>query len=139
MADTLRDVMTSDPTTLATSASVRDAARVMADQSIGNVIVMQDDNVYGIVTDRDITVRAVAEGRDPQSTTVGDICTTNPQTLSPDDSVREAVQLMRDSAVRRIPVVENGRPVGIVALGDLAVERDPDSALSEISAAPPDE
>ncbi len=138
MADTLREVMTSNPATLATSAMVRDAARAMAEKDIGNVIVMQDDTVYGILTDRDITVRAVAEGRDPDTTSVGDICTMNPETLGPDDSVDEAVRLMRERAVRRIPVVENGRPVGVVSLGDLAVERDPGSALSDISAAPPD-
>jgi CBS domain-containing protein len=82
-------------------------------------------------------VRILAEGRDPAATTLADISSHDLTTVSPEDSVEQAVQLMREKAIRRLPVVEDGRPVGIVSLGDLAVERDPDSALGEISAAPP--
>jgi CBS domain-containing protein len=82
-------------------------------------------------------VRAVAEGLDPTATPVTEVCTKDPTSISADASVDEAVGLMRERALRRLPVVEGGQPVGIVALGDLAVERDPDSALADISASDP--
>jgi len=86
---------------------------------------------------RDIVVRTVAEARDPATTTLADICSHALTTVSPTDSIEQAVQLMRAKAIRRLPVVEGGQAVGIVSLGDLAVERDPSSALGDISAAPP--
>ena len=136
MAQTLSAVMTRTPNTLDKTATVRDAAKLMRDEGIGDVIVCNDGQIAGIVTDRDITVRAVADGKDPASTKLGDICSGNPVCLSPDDTVDDAVRLMRDRAIRRLPVVENKRPVGVVSIGDLAVERDNDSALADISAAP---
>jgi CBS domain-containing protein len=137
MPQRLHDVMTPNPVALPGSASVHEAARTMRDQDIGDVIVVENHQVCGIVTDRDIVVRTVAEARDPAITTLADICSHVLTTVAPTDSVEQAVQLMREKAIRRLPVVEDGRPVGIVSLGDLAVERDPDSALGEISAAPP--
>jgi CBS domain-containing protein len=89
------------------------------------------------VTDRDVVIRAVAQGRDPKSTPVREICSSDLVTLSPDDSVGEAVKLMRERNVRRLAVLEGNKPVGIVAIGDLAVERDPNSDLGNISSAPP--
>ena len=89
------------------------------------------------MTDRDIVVRLVAEARDPASTPLADLCSHPLVTVTPADSIEQAVQLMRSKAIRRLPVVEGGQAVGIVSLGDLAVERDPGSALGEISAAPP--
>ena len=139
MAQTIRDVMTTGPITVNASDTVVAAAQRMRDSGVGPVIVLDDNGVRGIVTDRDITIRAVAEGRDPSEVTVGDICSDDLVTISPDDSVDQAVQLMRERAVRRLPVVEGGEAVGIVAIGDLAVERDPDSALADISAAPPNQ
>lgn len=135
----IRDVMTKDPQILPASASLVDAAKVMRDEDIGPVIVVENDRVVGIVTDRDIVVRAVAEDRSPSATTVGDVASRDLTTVSPGDAVEDAVRLMREGAVRRLPVVEGGKPVGIVALGDLAVQRDPDSALADISAAEPNE
>ena len=137
MPQRLHDVMTPNPVALPGSASVHEAARTMRDQDIGDVIVVENHQVCGIVTDRDIVVRTVAEARDPAATTLADICSHALTTVAPTDSVEQAVQLMREKAIRRLPVVEDGRPVGIVSLGDLAMERDPDSALGEISAAPP--
>lgn len=137
MAQTLKDLMTPNPTTCSTDTSLFDASRQMKTQDIGNVIVTNRGKVCGIVTDRDIVVRAIAEGRDPQATTLGDICSTDIVTVSPDDDVTDAVTLMRERALRRLPVVDNGKPVGIVSIGDLAIERDSDSALADISAAPP--
>ncbi|HET9443609.1 MAG TPA: CBS domain-containing protein, partial [Acidimicrobiales bacterium] len=124
------------PTTLSSSATVREAAQAMKDLGIGDVVVVQGDALCGVVTDRDLVVRAMAEDLDPSTTTVGEVCTPDPMTLAPDDPVEKATRLMREQAVRRIPVVENGRPVGIVSIGDLAVELDAESALAFISAAP---
>lgn len=135
MAQSIREVMTSDPVTLPASSSLVEAARQMKQQDIGDVLVVDGDTVRGIVTDRDIVVRAIAEGRDPNGTSLRDVCSDQVVSLSPDDTVESAVRLMRERAVRRLPVVEGGRAVGIVSIGDLAVDRDPDSALADISAA----
>ena len=135
MAQTVREVMTENVVTLQGSAPLTDAARRMKDADIGDVIVMADGEMCGMVTDRDIVVRAIAQGRDPQSTTLDEICTHQLATVGPDDSVDQAIQIIRERAVRRVPVVEGGRPVGIISIGDLAIERDHDSALADISAA----
>jgi CBS domain-containing protein len=137
MAQHLRDIMTQKPLTLQTSDTITAAARTMRDGNIGDVVVLEDGQICGILTDRDIVIRALAEGMDPSRTTVGQVCSRELTTLSPDDSIAQAVSIMRDKAIRRLPVVEDGRPIGIVSLGDLAVEREPDSALGGISAAPP--
>ena len=137
MVERLREVMTAAPRCLSPTDTVGEAARMMRDENIGDVLVCVDDRLTGIVTDRDLVVRALAEqAGDPRQTRLGDIASKELVMLSPDDSVEEAVALMRGHAIRRIPVCENGRPVGVVALGDLAVERDWDSALADISAAP---
>lgn len=137
MPQTLKDVMTRNPIALASSSSVLEAARSMKSSDIGDVIVLDNDQVCGIVTDRDITLRVVAEGKDPKSTLLGDCCSQNLITLDPSSSVDEAVKLMRDNAIRRLPVVEKGKPVGIVSLGDLAIQKDPRSVLADISEAAP--
>ncbi|GHH87645.1 oxidoreductase [Streptomyces sulfonofaciens] len=117
--------------------SVREVASRMRDKGIGAVLVMEGETLRGMVTDRDIVVRSVADGEDPGHTPVRAVCSERLTTVSPDDPQGRAVGLMRRHAVRRLPVLDEGRPVGIVALGDLAVERDPGSALGEISAAEP--
>ncbi len=132
----LREVMTPNPTVCSPDTSVAQAAEMMRDQDIGDVLVQQDGSL-GIVTDRDIVTRAVAAGRDPKQVTLGDICTRDVQTVTSDTPVDDVIRMMSDMAVRRIPVVEGGQPIGIVALGDLAVERDRRSLLGDISAAPP--
>jgi CBS domain-containing protein len=137
MARSIKEVMTSDPRTVDAADGVADAAKIMAEADVGAVIVVEDGQVSGIVTDRDIAVRAVAEGRDPSGTKAGEIATGSPTTLSPDDSVDDAVKAMEEQNVRRLPVVEDGRPVGIVSLGDVAEERDAGEALADISSAPP--
>ena len=138
MAQEIRELMTPNPVTMPGTASVHDAARAMRDSDIGDVIVIEHNQVCGIVTDRDIAVRIVAESQDPTTTTLADICSHSLLTVTPTDAVEHAVRLMRTHAIRRLPVVEKGQAVGIVSLGDLAVERDPKSALGGISAAPPD-
>ena len=137
MAQKINEVMTSDPATVATGDDLVAAARLMRDEDAGDVLVVEDGRLVGILTDRDIAVRAVAEGRDPAATPVVEICTAAIATVRSDQPVEEAVRLMRTHAVRRLPVVDGGQAVGIVSLGDLAVARDPGSALGEISDAPP--
>jgi CBS domain-containing protein len=138
MAQHIRELMTPNPVSMPGTASVHEAARAMRDQEIGDVIVIEHHQVCGIITDRDIAVRIVAEAKDPATTALADICSHSLLTVKSTDSVEHAVRLMRTHTVRRLPVVEEGKAVGIVSLGDLAVERDPDSVLGEISAAPPD-
>jgi CBS domain-containing protein len=138
MARTVEEVMTRDPRTVNADDPIIDAARIMRDDDIGNVIVRQDGEVAGIVTDRDIVVRSVAEGVDAGSTPVREVCTTGIEAIEPSASVDDALRKMREADVRRLPVVDDGRPVGIISLGDLAVEREPDSTLADISAASPD-
>ncbi len=138
MDQRIEDVMTPYPKAVDADAPVTEAAATMRDADVGDVIVLAGGTLCGIVTDRDIAVRVVAAGRDPSQTKVGDICTTEVAVLSPDDNVGDAVRLMREHDVRRLPVVVDGQPIGIVSLGDLAIEGDPESALADISSAPPD-
>jgi CBS domain-containing protein len=138
MAQTVEEVMTTNLRTVNVDDTALEAAQVMRDNDIGDVIVVENGEVTGIVTDRDIAVRGVAEGRDAESTTVGEIATTGVKAIEPDASVDDALRMMREHDIRRLPVVKNGRPAGIVSLGDLAVEREPDSTLADISAAAPD-
>ncbi|QCX80057.1 Hypoxic response protein 1 [Streptomyces sp. YIM 121038] len=138
MAEYVRQVMTPGVVAVRPDASLVEAAQLMRAQDIGDVVVANGDQVVGVLTDRDITLRAVAEGADPLTVSAQAVCTPNPVVVSPDDEVAAAVGLMRDHAVRRLPVVEDGRPVGMVSLGDLAIEQDPASALADISRAAPD-
>ncbi len=134
----VRDVMTAEPLSLEATASVRDAAVAMRGAEIGDVIVLKDErSICGIVTDRDLVVRALAADKDPKKTTLAEICSQDVTTVSPETPIDEAVDLMRQKAIRRLPVVEGGHAVGIVSIGDLATQRDPKSALADISAAPP--
>jgi CBS domain-containing protein len=139
MTRQIRDVMSSGTASVEPMTTVTRAARLMREQDIGDVLVAYDSDLFGVLTDRDIVLRAVAEGCDPDATTVGSVCTPPPVvTLAPDDTTDHAVELMRQYAVRRIPVVERGGcPVGIVSLGDLAGTEDPHSALADISGAAP--
>jgi CBS domain-containing protein len=139
MARTVEEIMTRDPRTVNADAPIIEAARIMRDSDIGDVVVMDAGQVSGIVTDRDIVVRGLAEGRDADSTTVSEVCTTGVETIAPDASVDDALRQMREHDIRRLPVTKNGRPVGILSLGDLAVEREPESTLADISAASPDQ
>ncbi len=139
MARSVNEVMTHDPQTVDAGDTLAEAARVMREADVGPVVVLDGGQLAGILTDRDIVVRAVADGRDPQSTLVREACSANLVTLSPDQDIEEAARLMREHDVRRLPVVQDGRPVGILAIGDAAVERDSDSTLADISAASPNE
>jgi len=139
MHQTIRDVMTVNPRTLGADASVMDAAREMREHGIGDIVVLDGNRLCGILTDRDIVVRALADGSDPHRTRVGDICSRDLTVVSPDESLGQAVRLMREKAIRRLPVEDRGHVVGIVSIGDLAIDADRWSALADISAAPPNE
>src|SRR5919199_2383703 len=133
MAQSIQDVMTPNPFLASTETSVAEAARMMRQADVGSLIVLDEGTVFGIVTDRDITIRAVAEDRDVRTTPVGDICSREPLTLSIGDTVEQAMEMMRTNSIRRLPVLdEQGRPAGIVSLGDVAIERGGGSPLGEI-------
>ncbi|KUO20006.1 CBS domain-containing protein [Streptomyces dysideae] len=138
MADFVRDVMTPGVVAVRPDASLVEAAQLMRAQDIGDVLVAEGQQVVGVLTDRDIAVRAVADGADPLTVSAQAVCTLDPVVVRPDDPVTAAVALMREHAVRRLPVVEDGLPVGMVSLGDLAEAQDPGSALADISRAAPD-
>ncbi len=135
-ARAVRDVMTPDPIMLKDTDTIRDAGLAMRSSDVGDVLVTQANGMCGIVTDRDIVVRTVAEGRDPNRAMLGEICSRRLVQVAPDDPIERAIDLMRQNAVRRLPVVLDGTPIGIVSLGDLAAHRDPQSALAAISGAP---
>ncbi|HEX6712999.1 MAG TPA: CBS domain-containing protein [Thermoleophilaceae bacterium] len=137
MADTVRDLIKGDPVTVDASATAEEAAKLMDQNDIGNVLVVENDEVQGIVTDRDIVVRVVAKGNGADAS-VREAATTDLETIAPDTSIDDAIQKMEQGNVRRLPVVEDdGKPVGVISLGDLAQARDKDSALADISSASP--
>jgi CBS domain-containing protein len=134
----VRDVMTAEPIVLQQDQSIADAAQAMRDTSVGAVLVVDGDKLCGLVTDRDIVVRAVAESALPDSP-VGQVVSPDLVAVDADDETIDAARVMQDHAVRRLPVLDDGRIVGIVSIGDLAVSRGEDSALAQISAADPNE
>ena len=132
------DIMTRPPRTVDATASVMDAATLMREGDFGDVVVLEEGRLCGILTDRDIVVRVLATGDDPSTVRVGDVCSRVLTTVSESDGIGDAVRLIRAKAVRRLPVLDDdGKLVGIVSLGDLALARDPKSALGDISAATP--
>ena len=117
----IRDLMTSNPATLEPSSTVADAAKVMASEDVGPVPIVEGERLVGMVTDRDLVVRVIAEGRDPNSTTLGEIASSDLVTIQPDTELEEATRLMSQHQVRRLPVVEeDGRLIGVVAQADVA-------------------
>ena len=116
----IRDVMTANPTTCEPTATAVDAAKVMAREDVGSVPIVEGGRLVGLVTDRDIIVRAIAEGRDVNATTVKDVASRDLVTVTPDEDLDRALQLMAQHQVRRIPVVDGDRVVGIVAQADVA-------------------
>jgi len=137
MAKTVREIMTPNPVTLPATSTVTEAAEAMKQHNVGDVLVMRDGTLCGIVTDRDIVVRGLAEHKNPEKAKLGDICSKDLVTAGVDQPVGAVIEQMRERALRRMPVVEGDRPVGIISLGDLAIDRDKSSALADISAAAP--
>ena len=137
MSISIREVMTKDPITIDESATVAEAAKAMKQADIGPTLITSNNKLRGIITDRDIAVRVVAEGQDPKTVKAIDIATTGLKTLSPDDEAGDAVRVMKENNIRRVVVVENEQPVGIVSIGDLAIALDQTSVLADISSEPP--
>lgn len=126
----IRDVMTPNPRTVTPDDSIQNAARIMRDEDTGAVPVVDNGRPVGMVTDRDIVVRAVADGSQ-LNRPVSEIVTGAVVTVTPDTSTRDAAQLMSEHQIRRLPVVENERLVGIVSLGDLAVKEGRDGRTGD--------
>jgi CBS domain-containing protein len=120
MTRKMRDIMSSAPVCMASTDSVSAVAKAMKEHGVGTALVLADGQLRGLVTDRDIAVRVLAENRDPVTTLVGEICSSEVAVLSPDDGVEQAERLVRERAIRRIPVLQDGIPVGMVSIGDLA-------------------
>ncbi len=136
-AQTVQEIMTTDVVGMQVDTTLIEAARVMRDREIGDVVVVDNDRLVGVVTDRDIVVRAVADGLAPDSTTLGAIVSKELVTVRPEDTTLDVARLMRDRAVRRVLVSDDQGLVGIVSIGDLAVDLDPESVLGGISGAAP--
>jgi CBS domain-containing protein len=122
MTKSVRDAMTEDPRSIGASASVVEAARLMRAEHIGSLPVTEDDRLVGMITDRDITTRVVAESAAPESTSVGDVYSRDLISVGPDHDLEEALGLMAHHQVRRLPVVQDGRLVGMVAQADIALK-----------------
>ena len=122
MAKSVRDAMTADPRSIGASASVVEAARLMREQHIGSLPVTEDERVVGMITDRDITTRVVAESAVPETTSVEDVYSRDLISVEPNSDLDEALRLMARHQVRRLPVVENDRLVGMVAQADIALK-----------------
>ncbi|WP_049573088.1 CBS domain-containing protein [Streptomyces sp. SBT349] len=137
MARTVAELMTREPATVGEEEPVAEAARLMRERDTGDIAVVEDGRLIGIITDRDIAVRVVAAER-PASTPVRDAASHEDLvTVEPDTTLDRAASVMREKSVRRLPVVEDGQLRGIVSLGDLAIEKDSESGLADISGARP--
>ena len=135
----VRQVMTAAPDAVRLTSTLQEASRIMKDKDIGDVLVEDaKGQLSGIITDRDLAIRAIAEGADPTTTKVSTVYTKDITTLAPTDTVQDAMGKMRANDVRRLPVVEGGKAIGIVSLGDISVETAPNSLLADISTASPD-
>ncbi|HTU74146.1 MAG TPA: CBS domain-containing protein [Trebonia sp.] len=137
MAQKVFEVMTPAPVALRPDQPLVDAAIQMRKHGIGDVLVADDGQLKGLITDRDIVVRGIADGKDPGSTLVAELCSEDLITVTPKDDASTAVRRMREAEVRRIPVVDEGNVVGVVSIGDMAIELDENSALADISAGRP--
>ena len=137
MGQSIRDVMTSEPRTIDAGQSVAYAAKMMRDEDVGLAPIVEDDKLIGMLTDRDIAIRVVAEGRNPDEVTVREVASRQVVTVDPQQDLDEALRIMAKHQVRRLPVVEeDGRLVGIVAQADVAREgndKQTGALLEEIS------
>ena len=124
----VRDIMTSAVAYAAPDTNLADIAVLMRDENVGAIPVLDDEMLVGIVTDRDIVVRCIADGKDAAECTAEDVITENLETVEPDDDVEEASQIMARRQIRRLPVVEDGKLVGMLSLGDIAVKHSDETA-----------
>jgi CBS domain-containing protein len=132
MASKVRDIMTTNVESIAPDRDLVAAARMMKELNVGSLPVVKDDRLIGIITDRDIVIRAIAEGREPLLELVESHLTADPTTISPDADVQQASQVMAQEQIRRLPVVDGNRLVGILAIGDLAVDLNKDKLVGNV-------
>ena len=140
MVQSLQEIMSKNVATISPQQSVAEAAQIMSQHNIGSIPVVQNGQCVGIITDRDITLRAAAKGANTTTTKVETIMSKNVVTATPQMDVHEASKLMADKQIRRLPIVENNKLTGIIAIGDIAVENqyqnEAGDALSDISKSP---
>ena len=133
----VKELMTADPATLGPEATLGEAATLMKQEDCGSIPIVQEGRLVGIVTDRDIVIRAIAAGKDPRSTRVSEVMSADPVTVRSDDDAKDAERVMADRQIRRLPVCDDGKLAGILVIGQLARrERDEESVgetLKEIS------
>ncbi|MHC5262613.1 CBS domain-containing protein [Streptomyces sp. UC4497] len=137
MPQLVHDVMTPRVTAVAPDTPVAETAQLMREHDIGNVLVCDGNRLLGLVTDRDITLRVIADGADPRIVDVGTVCTPDPVYVGPEEETEHAAALMRRHAVRRLPVVSAGRAIGMVSIGDLTEHHDTGATLADISRSEP--
>lgn len=137
MAKTVRDVMTANPVSMSSDTPIVQAAKAMSDGQIGSVVVMQHDTPLGIVTDRDIAVRAVAKGDDPSQLRLVDICSTDIAAVRPDQSVDDAIKVMKSHDVKRVLVMDHSKLEGIVSIGDLTARGEGQDVQADLSRSRP--
>ena len=137
MVESIAEIMSTGVHTVTPDTTLREAAEIMRDEDVGDVVVTSSGRLHGILTDRDIVVRCVAEGGDPETIRAGDVCSTEIVTVPRQSSVKDAAHVMRTATVRRLPVVDDDEVVGVVAMGDLARAVDERSALADVSEAAP--
>lgn len=136
MTRMIRDYMSSNPISLDRKTTLLDAARSMRDSNIGDVLVTDKGRLFGILTDRDIVIRGIAEDLDPAEAPIGSVCSKNVKSLTPEHTIEDAVNLMRKHAVRRVPIARDGRPLGVLSIGDVVGALNPDTPLGQVSVAP---
>jgi CBS domain-containing protein len=128
-----KDIMTAKPESVTPGTNIADVARIMRDMNVGVVPVADDDRLLGVITDRDITIRVTAAGMAPQDVTVQDFMSPNVVTVSPDDDVEDVRKLMADNQIRRVMVTDSDKLVGVISLGDVALnEKDKDARTGEV-------
>ena len=133
-----KDIMTKNPETASPTTPIADVARMMRDLNVGIIPVKDDENLLGVITDRDITIRVTAEGLNPYDTSVEAFVSPNPATVSPDDDVEKVRKIMSDKQIRRVLVTDGGNLVGVISIGDVAVressvDKQVGQALEQIS------
>ena len=127
------DIMTKNPESVAPGTSVSEVARLMRDLNVGIIPIVNDDELLGLITDRDITIRVVAAGLNPLEVMVSDFYSPNPVTVSPDDDVDKVRELMAEHQIRRVLVTDGGKLVGIVSLGDVSTrDQTADKATGQV-------
>lgn len=127
----VQDIMTKNVATVSPNQTVQEAAQIMSQKNIGALPVVENGQVKGMITDRDITLRTSAQGKNPASTSVSEVMTNRVVTGTPNMSIQEAANVMAQNQVRRLPIVENNQLQGIVALGDIATNSASDQAAEQ--------